>query len=91
MFSGDKSAEDFGKQKCWGSIGWGGFSISIGWLVDIFSFNKKDKDYSPVFYSSILVTALNFGVINRIKVSRCSYFHKIKPDNNNGPRPQPIA
>ncbi|CAI6357550.1 unnamed protein product [Macrosiphum euphorbiae] len=65
---GDRSAEDFGKQKCWGSIGWGGFSIFIGWLVDVFSFDKKDKDYSPVFYSSILFTALNFGVVNRIKV-----------------------
>ncbi|XP_060873608.1 LOW QUALITY PROTEIN: major facilitator superfamily domain-containing protein 6-like protein A [Metopolophium dirhodum] len=66
---GDKSAEDFGRQKCWGSIGWGFFSIFIGWLVDIFSFNKKDKDYSPVFYSGALVTALNLGVIKTIKVA----------------------
>ncbi|XP_022179018.1 major facilitator superfamily domain-containing protein 6-like [Myzus persicae] len=65
---GEKSAEDFGKQKCWGSIGWGGFSIFIGWLVDVFSFNKKDKDYSPVFYSTILITAFNFGVVKQIKV-----------------------
>jgi len=82
MFLGDKSAEDYGKQKCWGSIGWGGFSIFIGWLVDIFSYNKKDKDYSPVFYSSILITALNLGVANKIKVRRCSYFHLIRPDND---------
>ncbi|KAL4082827.1 hypothetical protein QTP88_029483 [Uroleucon formosanum] len=71
---GEKSAEDFGKQKCWGSIGWGGFSIFIGWLVDIFSFNKKDKDYSPVFYSGILITVLNFGVVKTINVRLCFYF-----------------
>jgi len=75
MFSGDKSAEDFGRQKCWGSIGWGVFSIFIGWLVDIFSVNKKDKDSSPVFYSGALITALNLGVIKTIKVCRCFYFH----------------
>ncbi|KAF0727271.1 major facilitator superfamily domain-containing protein 6-like isoform X1 [Aphis craccivora] len=43
--------EDFGKQKCWSSFGWGFFSIFIGWLVDWFSINKKEKEYSPVFYS----------------------------------------
>jgi len=68
IFSGDKSAENFGKQKCWASIGWGSFSIFIGWLVDVFSFNKKDKDYSPVFYSTILITVLNLGVISKMKV-----------------------
>uniref|UniRef100_A0A2H8TT59 Major facilitator superfamily domain-containing protein 6 n=1 Tax=Melanaphis sacchari TaxID=742174 RepID=A0A2H8TT59_9HEMI len=65
---GEKSSEDFGKQKCWASIGWGSFSIFIGWLVDIFSINKKDKDYSPVFYSNIIMTILNFGVVYKIKV-----------------------
>ncbi|XP_008183664.1 major facilitator superfamily domain-containing protein 6-like protein B isoform X2 [Acyrthosiphon pisum] len=66
---GEKSAEDYGRQKCWGSVGWGGFSIFIGWLVDMFSFNnKKEKDYSPVFYSGALIAALNLGVAKTIKV-----------------------
>ncbi|CAI6371703.1 unnamed protein product [Macrosiphum euphorbiae] len=69
---GDKSAEDFGRQKCWSSIGWGIFSIFIGWLVDVFSFNKKDKDYSPVFYCSALMMALNLGVVKTIKVVETS-------------------
>lgn len=60
--------EDFGKQKCWSSFGWGFFSIFIGWLVDWFSINKKEKEYSPVFYSCILLTICNLFVINKIKV-----------------------
>ncbi|XP_015372475.1 PREDICTED: uncharacterized protein LOC107167802 [Diuraphis noxia] len=61
--------EDFGKQKCWSSFGWGFFSIFIGWLVDWFSLNKKEKDYSPVFYSCILFTFFNLFVINKLKIT----------------------
>lgn len=63
----DKS-ENYGKQKCWASIGWGLFSIFIGWLVDIVSVNKSEKNYSPVFYSCIILTILNLVVITKIKV-----------------------
>jgi len=68
VFIEDKP-EDYGKQKCWSSFGWGIFSIFIGWLVDWFSINKKEKDYSPVFYSCILLTICNLFVINKLKVS----------------------
>ncbi|XP_022177887.1 major facilitator superfamily domain-containing protein 6-like protein B, partial [Myzus persicae] len=67
-FSEDKP-EDYGKQKCWSSFGWGIFSIFIGWLVDWFSINKKEKDYSPVFYSCILLTICNLFVVNKLKVT----------------------
>lgn len=66
-FIGDK-LEDYGKQKCWGSIGWGTFSILIGWLVDRFSVNQKDKDYSPVFYSAIILTFFNVISVSKMKV-----------------------
>ncbi|XP_001946757.2 major facilitator superfamily domain-containing protein 6-like protein B [Acyrthosiphon pisum] len=61
--------EDYGKQKCWSSFGWGIFSIFIGWLVDWFSVGKKEKDYSPVFYSCILLTICNLFVISKLKVT----------------------
>ncbi|XP_025200118.1 uncharacterized protein LOC112598028 [Melanaphis sacchari] len=60
--------EDFGKTRCWSSFGWGLFSIFIGWLVDWISINKKEKQYSPVFYSCILLTICNLFVIKKIKV-----------------------
>jgi len=64
---GDKS-EDFGKQKCWASIGWGGFSILVGWLVDLISINKKEKDYSPIFYACIVFTICNLVTSTKIKI-----------------------
>lgn len=67
VFIGNKS-EDYGKQKCWGSVGWGFFSIFIGWIVDVFSVNKKEKDYSYIFYSSIILTICNIIVSINIKV-----------------------
>ncbi|XP_016660309.1 major facilitator superfamily domain-containing protein 6-like protein B isoform X2 [Acyrthosiphon pisum] len=63
----DKS-EDIGKQICWASLGLGSFSIFIGWLVDWFSINKKEKEYSPVFYSCILFSICNLFVINKLKI-----------------------
>ncbi|CAI6361319.1 unnamed protein product [Macrosiphum euphorbiae] len=60
--------EDIGKQMCWTSFGWGSFSIFIGWLVDWFSINKKEKGYSPVFYSGFFLSICNLFVINKLKV-----------------------
>lgn len=66
-FLEDKT-ENFGKQKCWASTGWGFFSIFSGWLVDICSVNKMDKNYSPIFNSSLILTICNLFVISKIKV-----------------------
>lgn len=68
LFLGDNS-EMFGKQKCWSSIGWGTFSILIGWLVDVVSLNEPEKNYSPIFYSSLIITTLEFFVMTKIEVS----------------------
>lgn len=59
----------YGKQKCWSSVGWGTFSILMGWLVDVVSFNEPEKNYSPIFYSSIILTILELYVITKIKVN----------------------
>lgn len=64
----ENKTEDFGKQKCWGSIGWGLFSMFIGWLVDVFSVNKNEKNYSPVFYSGIILMVFDLFVSTKIQV-----------------------
>lgn len=73
-FTEDKP-EDYGKQKCWASVGWGLFSIFIGWLVDLVSVDKKKKNYSPVFYSAVLVTVCNLITMTKIKVRFYSDFN----------------
>lgn len=64
----DENSVDYGKQKLWGSIGWGISSIVVGWIVDLYSLGKKDKDYTPVFVSCIVITIVNLIVITKIKV-----------------------
>lgn len=40
----------YGRQRLWGAVGWGVFSILAGWLVDQSSVHQAYKDYSIVFY-----------------------------------------
>lgn len=40
----------YGRQRLWGAVGWGVFSIIAGWLVDEMSSHSFYKDYSGVFY-----------------------------------------
>ncbi|XP_065348789.1 major facilitator superfamily domain-containing protein 6-A isoform X1 [Cloeon dipterum] len=61
--------ENYGKQRVWGSIGWGVFSVLAGFLVDEFSKGRTEKNYSVVFYMTIVIIALDFLVSTRLKVS----------------------
>lgn len=45
----------------WGSIGFGIFGISAGYLVDVFSQGAIQKDYSCIFY--IMLIAMIFDMI----------------------------
>lgn len=50
FFSGYERRSDYGKQKMWGSVGFGILGISAGYLVDVFSEEKYEKDYTCIFY-----------------------------------------
>ncbi|KAK0177252.1 hypothetical protein PV328_001324 [Microctonus aethiopoides] len=58
---GDEQGKDYGKQKMWGSVGFGIFNIGAGYLVDIFSRGQHDKDYTCIFY--IMVITMIFDII----------------------------
>lgn len=45
----------------WGSIGFGIFGISAGYLVDVLSHSSTDKDYTSIFY--IMLIAMIFDMI----------------------------
>ncbi|XP_008183665.1 major facilitator superfamily domain-containing protein 6-A isoform X1 [Acyrthosiphon pisum] len=59
---------DFGKQRCWTSIGWGSVTMLSGWLVDYFSYDKVQKDYTPISYLILSFMILNFFVASNIPV-----------------------
>ncbi|XP_008556141.1 major facilitator superfamily domain-containing protein 6 [Microplitis demolitor] len=58
---GNERISEYGKQKMWGYIGFGIFSISTGYLVDLFSRGNVDKDYSCIFY--IMLIGMVFDII----------------------------
>lgn len=59
----------YGKQRCWGAIGWGFFSIFAGWLLDLFSSSELNKNYLPIYYLCLLVLLCNFFVASKLKVT----------------------
>lgn len=64
---GDK-ANDFGKQRCWGSVSWGIFAVFGGVLVDYLSKSDYSKNYVPIFYLSLIVILCDFALVYKIKV-----------------------
>lgn len=46
----------------WGSIGFGIFGISAGYLVDLFSEGKLQKDYTCIFYIMLVIMVLDIIV-----------------------------
>lgn len=52
---GNERRKEYGKQKMWGSVGFGIFGISAGYLVDVFSKGQSEKDYSCIFYIMLIV------------------------------------
>ncbi|VVC36464.1 Major facilitator superfamily domain,Major facilitator superfamily associated domain [Cinara cedri] len=65
---GDK-ANDFGKQRCWGSVSWGLFAVFGGVLVDYLSDSDYSKNYVPVFYLCLIVILCDFILAYKIKVT----------------------
>lgn len=54
----------------WGSIGFGIFGISAGYLVDVFSKNDEYKDYTCIFY--IMMIAMICDVIVSFTIKKVS-------------------
>lgn len=51
----------------WGSIGFGIFGISAGYLVDVFSEGRYEKDYSCIFYIMLIAMMLDIVVSATLK------------------------
>ncbi|XP_012279437.1 major facilitator superfamily domain-containing protein 6 [Orussus abietinus] len=58
---GEERKREYGKQKLWGSIGFGIFGVLAGYLVDVFSRGHAEKDYSCIFF--IMLTAMILDII----------------------------
>lgn len=56
--------DEYGKQRLWGTVGWGISALISGSLVDLFS--EDEVNYLPAFI--ILLTFLVFDVISCLKL-----------------------
>ena len=65
----------YGKQRLYGSVGWGIFSIIAGVLVDKMS-EGVNKDYTIVFWMTLVIIALDVVASMKLRVSflYCKYF-----------------
>lgn len=51
----------------WGSVGFGIFGISSGYLVDLFSRGEMEKNYSVVFLILVLAMILDMIVSSTLQ------------------------
>lgn len=63
---GDKP-QLYGKQRLWGAVGWGTFSLLAGSLVDRYSRGKVEKDYSVIFYMMLSLIFFDILVSSKLK------------------------
>lgn len=73
-FLGHERKNDYGKQKMWGSVGFGILGISAGYLVDVFSEEKYEKDYTCIFYIMLvhMIADIAVSATLRKKNPECS-------------------
>lgn len=64
---GEERRKEYGKQKMWGSIGFGIFGISAGYLVDVFSKGQLEKDYTCIFYIMLIIMICDIVVSATLK------------------------
>ncbi|XP_066601805.1 major facilitator superfamily domain-containing protein 6 [Prorops nasuta] len=70
---GEERRKEYGKQKMWGSIGFGIFGIAAGYLVDLFSGNDSQKDYTCIFYIMLIAMICDILVSSRLKKKDTTY------------------
>lgn len=59
---------DYGVQRLWGAIGWGGMAIFAGYLIDLCSIGKTVKDYTSSFILVFIMLTINAMSVSGIKV-----------------------
>ncbi|XP_071557243.1 major facilitator superfamily domain-containing protein 6 [Temnothorax nylanderi] len=64
---GHERRNDYGKQKMWGSIGFGIFGISAGYLIDLSSKGQYNKDYTCIFYIMLVAMVADIVVSATLK------------------------
>lgn len=60
--------ELYGRQRMWGTIGWGSFALLAGYLNQIFTDASSKYNFSPGFYLLAVLFAIDLMVISKLKL-----------------------
>ncbi|XP_046389484.1 major facilitator superfamily domain-containing protein 6 [Ischnura elegans] len=71
---------DYGRQRLWGSFGWGAFAALAGFLVDQWSQGQTQKNYTPVFYLAAGLLIIDFLNSTRLRHSEAKMSASIARD-----------
>lgn len=58
--------QNFGRQRLWGTIGWGTFGLFVGYLNQVFSKTSKIYNYSAGFYMLVILFVIDLIVISQL-------------------------
>ncbi|KAL1431440.1 hypothetical protein MTO96_014287 [Rhipicephalus appendiculatus] len=72
--------EDYGKQRLWGTIGWGALAPLIGYLNEIATGDSHYIDYSPGFYMMAAFTVLDLVSLCFLDVPRSTTSKQLLKD-----------
>ncbi|XP_042869235.1 major facilitator superfamily domain-containing protein 6-like [Penaeus japonicus] len=61
------ASQDFGKQRLWGSLGWGFGAVTGGLLVDWYSQGELHKEYWPAYVMTAVFLLMDVGVVTNLK------------------------
>lgn len=73
----------YGNQRLWGAVGWGTFSFLAGYLVDVYSDDEYEKDYTIPFFMVLGFLLIDVLVCTKLKVHYLPIFSLGKIFKNN--------
>lgn len=68
MFLGENGQLDYGKQRVWGTIGFGVSALLSGYIVDVLSKGNEIKTYTPVFILVFVFIIVDILACFKLKV-----------------------
>uniref|UniRef100_A0A6A7G897 Major facilitator superfamily domain-containing protein 6-like n=2 Tax=Hirondellea gigas TaxID=1518452 RepID=A0A6A7G897_9CRUS len=74
---------EYGRQRVWGSIGWGFCVMLAGALIDTVSGSSADKDYTPAFLLTLALFIMDIASVTRIRLPRAG---EETSENTPGPK-----
>lgn len=77
---GDGGQMHYGKQRVWGTIGFGVSALFGGYLIDWWSGESNIKDYTPAFVLSVFLTGIDLFCCSKLKLPKMQKSENILKD-----------